>query len=68
MTQKELLVHLDTLVAGGALIATLTDTGEVGYWTPHQATAQQVRNSLSVEEVRRVRRAMARRTLKLSSS
>lgn len=65
MTQKELYQHLDHAVATGALIATLTDSGDVGYWHPHQATAQQMRNSLSVEEVRRVRRAAMQRTLNL---
>lgn len=52
---QQILDRLDELVRRGECIAAIRDDGEVGYWTVEQATATQLANRLSVEEVRRLR-------------
>lgn len=56
MTYQQLINELDRRTATGQLIASLNDDGEVGYWRAEQATERQVKNALTVAEVRMVRR------------
>lgn len=53
---RELRRGLDTLVLRGEVIATLDNDGEVIYRDQQVASDWHRRNSLSVEEVRRLRR------------